>query len=633
MTWEHLKAFLWLRRRLIINHWRRLGALNTAIMFVLAFLAIATAVPLFVGCFALGVYLIPRASPVHLMFAWDGLIVAFLLFWCIGLLTELQRNEPLSLSNFMHLPVTPNGAFLINYIGSLLSLSLVIFVPVMLGFALALIYVDGPRLLIAIPLVLSFLLMVTALTYQFQGWLASMMSNPRRRRAIVVTFTMVIVLVFQIPNLINLYRPFKPGPRFDHQKANDDLQRKFTALNEELAGEKVDFAERSRRMNKVVQEHNESVREAVRQADAAAMRAVMEQAERIAGVANIVLPVGWLPLGVRAAAEGNLLPAILGFAGLTAIGTFSLRRAYRTTVGYYQGRPTLTHAATPRTETPPRPRSSPAATSEHNPRPTLLEARLPLVSETVSALATASFRSLLRAPEARMLLLSPLITLVIFGSMIWNSRQSIPLTMRPFVGLGIMVITALGFTQLMGNQFGFDRDGFRVLVLCAARRRDILLGKNLAFVPLALGVALAQLTILQIICPMRFDHLLAMIPLYLVMYLFLCCLTNFMSIYTPIYLPQGSLKASNPKALTILAQVGVALIVFPLTQSLAFIPLGVEMLLRLIDATYGLPVALVLAVVELGLVLALFSLLLTWQGELFQSREQKILDVVTKRTG
>ncbi len=47
-----------------------------------------------------------------------------------------------------------------------------------------------------------------------------------------------------------------------------------------------------------------------------------------------------------------------------------------------------------------------------------------------------------------------------------------------------------GFVQLMANQFGFDRDGFRVFVLCAAPRRDILLGKNLAFVPVALVMVL-----------------------------------------------------------------------------------------------------------------------------------------------
>ena len=130
--------------------------------------------------------MIPKATPAQLMYAWDGVIVAFLFFWGIGLMTELQRTEPLSLSKFLHLPVSVNGAFLINYLSSLLRLSLIVFVPVMLGFSLALVWTKGISLLPVLPALAAFLLMVTALTYQFQGWLASLMSNPRRRRTVIV---------------------------------------------------------------------------------------------------------------------------------------------------------------------------------------------------------------------------------------------------------------------------------------------------------------------------------------------------------------------------------------------------------------------------------------------------------------
>ena len=112
-------------------------------MMIVAVGALVTAIPLFIGCFMLGLYAIPKAAPAHLMYAWDGVIVAFLFFWGIGLMTELQRTEPLSLSKFLHLPVSVNGAFLINYVSSLLRLSLIVFVPVMLGFCLALVVDQG----------------------------------------------------------------------------------------------------------------------------------------------------------------------------------------------------------------------------------------------------------------------------------------------------------------------------------------------------------------------------------------------------------------------------------------------------------------------------------------------------------
>src|SRR5262245_45891808 len=112
-------------------------------MMVVAFGALVTAVPLFIGTLVLGLYIIPLAKPAHLLYAWDGVIVAFLFFWAVGLVADLQRTEPLSLGKFLHLPVSVNSAFLINYVSSWLRLSLIIFGPIMLGFALALVLVKG----------------------------------------------------------------------------------------------------------------------------------------------------------------------------------------------------------------------------------------------------------------------------------------------------------------------------------------------------------------------------------------------------------------------------------------------------------------------------------------------------------
>ena len=42
--------------------------------------------------------------------------------------------------------------------------------------------------------------------------------------------------------------------------------------------------------------------------------------------------------------------------------------------------------------------------------------------------------------------------------------------------------------QILQNQFGMDRDGFRALVLSPIPRHQILFGKNLATAPFALGI-------------------------------------------------------------------------------------------------------------------------------------------------
>ncbi len=616
MIWEHLKAFVWLRWRLSANQWRRAGALNGLLMMIVVVAALVTAIPLFLGSFALGQYVIPRAAPVHLMYAWDALIAAFLLFWGVGLLTELQRSESLSLSKFMHLPVSPNGAFLINYVSSLIRLSTLVFVPLMLGFALALVAVKGGIMLFAPLLLAAFLLMITALTYQFQGWLAALMSNPRRRRTVVVMLTLGFILVFQLPNLLNIFA--MNGVQQHQVERARVYAAEMEALGRDSKAQKVDIAEYTRRQQEILDNYKRSNEQADRES--------LAQIERGARLANLVLPIGWLPLGVLNAAEGQVLPSILGLGGMALIGALSLRRAYRTTVGQYQGQ------ATSRRNDRPAPMiATPNANGVRTPGSSLLEARLPGLSEPVSAIALASLRSLVRAPEAKMMLLTPLITGIIFGSSIWNGRQSIPEPFRPLIALGAMGFVLLGLLQLMGNQFGFDRDGFRVFVLCAARRRDILFGKNLAFAPLALGMAGLELLILQVVCPLRLDHLVSMLPQYVSMFLLFCLFANLMSIYAPIFIAAGSLKASNPKLSTGLLQLVMFLILFPLSQAPVLLPLGAEASWKLLGWTAGVPVCLLVSLLECAVVVFLYRLLLDWEGGLFQAREQIILEAVTNR--
>ena len=144
MNWQHLQAFLWLRWRLLVNQWRRGGAVNAVLMTILAVGRAGHGGPVvrrLASCS--GCCVSQGRAGAHLLYVWDGLIVGFLFFWAIGLMAELQRTEPLSLSKFLHLPVSVSGAFVINYVSSLLCLSLIVFVPIMFGFGLALAFPGG----------------------------------------------------------------------------------------------------------------------------------------------------------------------------------------------------------------------------------------------------------------------------------------------------------------------------------------------------------------------------------------------------------------------------------------------------------------------------------------------------------
>ena len=76
--------------------------------------------------------------------------------------------------------------------------------PAMLGLAAGLVLGSGPAMALLVPLVLAFVLMITAWTYCLRGWLAALMVNKRRRRAVIVGVTSVLLVqsLLQLPNLL-----------------------------------------------------------------------------------------------------------------------------------------------------------------------------------------------------------------------------------------------------------------------------------------------------------------------------------------------------------------------------------------------------------------------------------------------
>jgi hypothetical protein len=346
--------------------------------------------------------------------------------------------------------------------------------------------------------------------------------------------------------------------------------------------------------------------------------------ERTARLVNLVVPLGWLPLGVMYAAEGNVLPALAATLLFALVGGACVWRAYRTTVRLYQGEFTAGKRSRP-------PASRPKATLPASIR-NRLAARVPWQSEPVSAIALGGFWSLLRSPESKMMLLTPLILAAVFGSMVLRSSSEMAAPLRTLLAAGALEMSLFGALQLMANQFGFDRDGFRVYVLCAAPRRDILLGKNLAFLPLAAAMALVLVIGIQAVRPLRWDHFLAMAPQFVSMYLAFCLLVNLLSIVSPMYIAAGSLKPASPGVVAVILQVALVLVFFPLTQIPTLLPLAVELLLEWQGWSAGLPIYLILSLVQCAAVILIYRLVLTWEGDLLRSREKRILETVTTST-
>jgi hypothetical protein len=228
-----------------------------------------------------------------------------------------------------------------------------------------------------------------------------------------------------------------------------------------------------------------------------------------------------------------------------------------------------------------------------------------------------------------MMLLTPIILLAIFGSMIFLGRErDIPEAARPFMALGAISITILCYVQLLCNLFGFDRDGFRVYILSPCPRRDILLGKNMSFAPLSLGMCLVALIVLQFLFPLRVSHFLATLLQLGSVYLIYCMLGNVISVFAPSAVSAGSLKPAQAKLITILIHVFSALL-SPLAFVPALVPLGVEVALEHYQLVGRLPIYLVCSAAELAIVVWIYGKALDVQGRLLQTREQRVLEAVT----
>jgi len=229
------------------------------------------------------------------------------------------------------------------------------------------------------------------------------------------------------------------------------------------------------------------------------------------------------------------------------------------------------------------------------------------------------------------MLLTPLILGFMFGTALVRGSNQVPVPWRPLIGLGGMGVVLFGLVQIMVNQFGFDRDGFRVFVLSAASRRDILMGKNLSFAPLALGLGGIVLLVIEVMCPLRIDHLLAMVPQYAAMFLLFCLVANLISIYAPVPIAAGSMKPASPKFLQILLQAVMVFSLFPIALLPTLVPLGLEVLVDYLGDRHGVPVCLLVSLAECGVIVLIYRLCLNWQGSLLEAREKQILEVVTGR--
>jgi ABC-2 type transport system permease protein len=576
VNWTQLRGMIWLRWRLTRNQWRRRGQIETVLSLVLVALALGTGLLGGVAGIAGGFFGLSKASPVIHLLVWDVLTGMFLMFWSMGVMTELQRSEMLDLSRLLILPVSLRDVFLLNYLSSHFSLSLAVVLPMMLGLSLGLVLGSGVAMVLLLPLVFAFFFMITAWTFCLRGWLASLMANKRRRRAILIAIPLAIALLGQLPSVaMNVWAHSR---QTDGPRPADGVEARAKALSEKNARD-VELAKRVHRY----------------------------------------VPLLWLPYGARELAHGFVWPAVLGALGMFAIGAVGLAYSYRSTMRFYLGGKTKKKA--------PAPVAAPAARSG---RRILVERKVPAAPEEAGALAMASLRSMLRAPEVKMALATN-VFIIMFLGMTMALGRSIKLAdeIKPLAACGAAALAVMGLAQLMFNHFGFDRTGFRAIVLLPTPRRYVLLGKNLAVLPLALAAFAVYLGLAAFLLRLRVWDIAAGIVEFAAALLLMSVFGNLVSIMVPYRIAAGSLRPTKTNFTTNLL-VFVTHLCFPTVLLPVFVPAGLGLLVGSLDLLPAAAVTLVGAVVVAGVAGGLYWWTLEPLGNLLQRREQRILEVVTR---
>lgn len=580
MNYSQLRTILWLRWRLSRNQWSRGGLLSAILTIVAAVFACAAGVGLGIGGLLAGALALSERSPVVILLVWDVIVGIFLFLWTLGIVAQIQRSETIDISRLLHLPVSQKDIFLINYLASHLTLSVILFLPATLGLSLGLVLGRSWTMICMFPLVLTFLFMITAWTYCLRGWLVSLMVNKRRRRAIIVGVTFTFILIAQLPNLFSNILFHRQRHRSNNTTQSVQSEPRTTAPSE----------------NK----------------DKAALPPA------ILAVHNYV-PFLWVGNGAMSLAQGNALPAILGSVGAFLLGGWGLSRAYRITFRFYQGQ-TSGRSAPPKMKTK----------KETIIRKNFLERQLPGIPEEAAAMALAFFRSLARAPEVKMALAMNFLMMLFFGAMIFVRKSAaVGDTFKPFIATGSVALVFFGVSQLSFNQFGYDRGGFRQIVLLPAPREYILLGKNLAILPIAVGIGLTFLILLKIALHISFVAVIAAVFQLVAAFLLLGMAGNLMSILVPYRIAPGTMKPTKIPALTVFL-IMISHMLFPI----ALFPILIPPALGLLSSKTGwLAAGIVNLFFSIGLLVIsalLYRLSLPALGRLFQQREIKILEVVTK---
>ena len=383
-----------------------------AVGIVVAALALALGGGSFLAALGLGLWLLPGASPLANLLVWDALVAAYAVVRLSGLLVSTQRTDAVPLARLLHLPISPRGVFALNFVIAETTFATVVFVPALLGLAIASTVAVDVAFAVLVPGSLALGLCVVAVAYQFRTWLASTMARGRRRIpvGIVLLFSAIVAV-----NGFNLFLQFEV--REDRAQSEARMQRSPEQTRQRAA-----------RQNERLKRFEENVR-----------------------LANVLLPPGWIPLAAERAAQGAAWPGILAMAGLSLLGGLSLRRSYRSTLDTYRHRSASPGHAVRRGGRDRRRRRA---------------GESPRGGPPAMAVARTAWRLWTRSARGKVLLFfSPLFMGMLAGFAAIGFPGLLTPGSRVLTAVALLGIANISAVALACNLFGIDGGGFRLLLV------------------------------------------------------------------------------------------------------------------------------------------------------------------------
>ena len=434
-----LRAFAWMRWRVLMNSLERTGTrdtlerLSVAVEQIGPLIALGLLLPSAAMLAVLGGYagyMLPDADHV-LTFNAIRILLGIATGFCLLGPILMPTMERTSAVRLLLLPIAPRTLYVAQSSGALSDPWLLLAIPVLLALPVGL-ALHG-ALAAALVAVLAGLLLILTLVglSALAAFVLHLVVRDRRRGELITLLVVVVVPVLGLlPTVLATSKP--------------RVERR---------------AERAARAERLARGEETRV----------------EYAARVAANAYRLLPSELAARGTQSSANGRVSQAVLPLAGLAATALALHGLAFAAF-----GRLLAAPGSTAR-------RQVASDTSSRG-------ARIPGLTRAEAAVALAQVRLALRTPRGRSMLLSPLIAFAMFAALVLKQRNFDlgPLTLSGGLalatfGAGLCLLSILPFAL---NQFAVDRAGLTLTLLAPISDRDLLIGKAVGNGLIASGPAL-----------------------------------------------------------------------------------------------------------------------------------------------